>query len=269
MSMGRAMLVVVLALLAPGAVLAAATVEVVEVWPAGEALVVAPGQNVYLRMRYTTDAPARIWARPMLRGAAANAGSHPSPLYPPGSGEALGWFFFHEAGLEADAIRVSAGTGGRDTPVLVTLPLEVRSANVASAGTPPAWVARLKAEAEALQDENDRQRAAQQDDGSVAGAIADVATGLLLGLIPLLLLLMIGVPAWGLWRWRGGWRLAAAVPAVVMGLVLLNIIVGVAIDPTSHNLWPFEILMVGSAGLVWMLVLGVARRVRGVSGRKA
>ena len=66
-------------------------------------------------------------------------------------------------------------------------------------------------------------------------------------------------PFWGLWRWRGPWRLAAAVPALVMTLVVLNILVGVMIDPTSHNLWPFEVLMWGLASLAIMVVLALAR----------
>lgn len=43
----------------------------------------------------------------------------------------------------------------------------------------------------------------------------------------------------GLWRWRGGWRIAAA-PAMVMSFVVLRIVVDTARDPTSRNLWPFE-----------------------------
>jgi hypothetical protein len=57
--------------------------------------------------------------------------------------------------------------------------------------------------------------------------------------------------------------MSAAVPAALMGFVVVRLIVGVSIDPTSHNLWPFEILMVGLLSTVIMVVLTVARRVRG------
>ena len=71
------------------------------------------------------------------------------------------------------------------------------------------------------------------------------------------------VPAWGMWRWRGGWRIAAAVPAAMMVFVVLRIMFGVARDPMSHNLWPFEILQVGALSVVVMAVLLVARKLSG------
>jgi hypothetical protein len=74
----------------------------------------------------------------------------------------------------------------------------------------------------------------------------------------------IGVPLRCVWKWRGAWRAAAAVAAGIMGFVVLRILVGTAIDPTSHNLWPFEILMAGLAALAIVGVLKVLRRFAGV-----
>ncbi|MGC1728146.1 MAG: hypothetical protein WA747_02060, partial [Steroidobacteraceae bacterium] len=68
------------------------------------------------------------------------------------------------------------------------------------------------------------------------------------------------LPVRALVRWRGGWRLAAGVPAALMGFVVLRVIVGVAADPTSHNLWPFEILIAGLVSAVIMVVLTLVRR---------
>ncbi len=31
--------------------------------------------------------------------------------------------------------------------------------------------------------------------------------------------------------------------------ILLRVIVGIAVDPTSHNLWPFEVILAGGVGL--------------------
>jgi hypothetical protein len=62
------------------------------------------------------------------------------------------------------------------------------------------------------------------------------------------------------WKWRGGWRVAAAIPAGVVLFVVLRIVVDTARDPTSHNLWPFEILMVGGGALVTIGALKLARR---------
>jgi len=65
---------------------------------------------------------------------------------------------------------------------------------------------------------------------------------------------------WGLWRWRGGWRLFAAVPAAVMAFVVLRIVIDTTRDPTSHNLWPFEIVMWGGFSCGCMLLLGLAHK---------
>jgi len=75
-----------------------------------------------------------------------------------------------------------------------------------------------------------------------------------------LLLVGAGAPLWGLWKWRGGWRIAAAIPALAMAFVILRIVVDTARDPTSHNLWPFEILMWGAASAVAMGALALFKR---------
>ena len=45
-------------------------------------------------------------------------------------------------------------------------------------------------------------------------------------------------------RWRGGWRWAALVPLLLVLGVVLKIVVETRADPTSRNLWPFEVLVV-------------------------
>lgn len=49
-----------------------------------------------------------------------------------------------------------------------------------------------------------------------------------------------------------------------MLFVVLRIVVDTAHDPTSHNLWPFEILQVGVVALGIIAVLKLARRFLGV-----
>jgi hypothetical protein len=78
-----------------------------------------------------------------------------------------------------------------------------------------------------------------------------------------LLLVGAGAPLWGLWTWRGGWRVAAAVPALMMVFVIGRIVIDTARDPTSHNLWPFEILMWGGASAVAMGALALFRWLAG------
>lgn len=94
-------------------------------------------------------------------------------------------------------------------------------------------------------------------------------TVLFSGFMLFALLLLVGglsAPVWAMWKWHGGWRLAAAIPAAVMGFVVLRIIVGTSHDPTSHNLWPFEILSSGIVTLGMLATLVVARRFTAVPG---
>lgn len=53
---------------------------------------------------------------------------------------------------------------------------------------------------------------------------------------------------------RGGFGLPFGRSALVPGLavpsaVLLRVIVGTVADPTSHNLWPLELILAGAVGL--------------------
>lgn len=45
-----------------------------------------------------------------------------------------------------------------------------------------------------------------------------------------------------------------------MAFVLLRLQIDTARDPTSHNLWPFEIVMWGAFSCAWMLMLGFAHK---------
>jgi hypothetical protein len=237
------------------------TVEVAGTWPAGESVTLSRNQTFYLHLRYRSDQPVQIWARPYFEGEPAHAGSNPSRVYPAGSGEALGWFFL-DPDARVDEVRISAGDGSTNgTHVVATYPVAVTGGDASTqAGAQPAWVTTLRAADQAAQDAAYRE-AANRPVG--AGEML-FFTGFML-LMAALGLFGLLAPVWGLWRWRGGWRIAAAAPAVVMGFVVLRILVGTSIDPTSHNLWPFEVLMAGAASTVFMIVLMVARRVSGAN----
>src|SRR5690606_37849763 len=90
--------------------------------------------------------------------------------------------------------------------------------------------------------------------------------GLMLAL-PLMGLLGFLLPIWMVRRWHGGWRAAAALPLGLMLVVVLNIVAGVALNPRSHNLWPFEILMAGALCTAFSLSLLLLRRFAGGKAR--
>ena len=128
----------------------------------------------------------------------------------------------------------------------------------AQARTEPAWLARLRAEEQRLQREDYERRMSEP----VSAGDQAFAAGFMLAV------LAIGVggialPIRAMRRWQGGWRFAAAVPAGWVGLVVLRIALGTALDPTSHNLWPFEVLQASVVSLVLIGAMTLGRRVLG------
>jgi hypothetical protein len=250
-------LLAILALAWTGTAHAETKVRLLETFPpSGSDIVVPPGENVYLRIAYETDTPVRIWARPYFQGKEIAAGSSPSPEYS-GKGELLGFFFLQPPGGQVDEIRVTAGDGSRKgTPEIARFPIRAYSYAGAPAVSPePQWVAPMRdAQNKAM---NDAMKA-QMDKPISAGEA--VFFGGFMFVFAALGLLGLGWPAWALWRWRDQWRWWAAVPFALVAFVVLRIAVGTAIDPTSHNLWPFEILMAGGCSVIAMAVITVLRR---------
>jgi len=234
--------------------LADTTVRVLETYPAGDSGTLGRNQNFSLRLAYSTDQPAGIWIAPYFQGKRVNAGSSPSQKYS-GSGEAIAWFFLMQPGDQVDEIRITAGDGGTNTtPIVATYRVHV-SGVTASGGdsSPPAWVAELRERANAAH----QQAIADHRNKPVTSGDMALFSGFMLAVFA------VGIagfaaPAWSLWRWRGGWRAAAIVPAAILAFVVLRIVIDTARDPTSHNLWPFEILMAGalSAALTALLMIG-------------
>ncbi len=251
---------VAIALLTAATAGATTTVRLVDTWPAGDSITLHHNQNFYLHLAYTSDQPVHIWARPYFEGKSVNAGSNPSRVYPAGSGEALGWFSPMEPGAQVDEVRITAGDGTlKGTTTIATFPVSIMSDDETVAESArPSWLTRLRQQDKAAQD------AAYQKAMNQPFSAGDMLLfyGFMLVAAALGIFGIVG-PAWGLWRWRGGWRIAAALPAGAMAFVILRLIVDTARDPTSHNLWPFEIVMAGGACSVVMVVLIVARKLSG------
>jgi hypothetical protein len=237
---------------------AATTVDVLDTEPAGRTVTLGSGQTFYIRIVYSTDTPVRIWARPYFEGREVNAGSNPSHLHE-GEGEALAWFFFlGEPGQQVDEIRISAGDGSNEgTHELERVQVSITAGTApARATAEPTWLARLKAEEERLQRETYERRMSEPlTAGDQVFAAGFVLAVLALGIGG------IALPILAMRRWQRGWRLAAAIPALWVGFVVLRIALGTALDPTSHNLWPFEILQASVVSLVLIGAVTLGRRV--------
>lgn len=247
------------ALGAAGSADAATTVRVIETWPAGDRVVLARNRNFHLRLAYASDAPVGIWIATYFRGERVRAGSSPSPRYS-GSGETIAWFFLQEPDVEVDEIRIKAGDGGvNTTPVVATYRVHVVSGEAApGSDSPPSWVTAL----------GERSRAAMKEQADAAAdapmSVMDLLlfAGLMLAL-PSAPFLGFLAPILAYRRWQGGWRIAAAVPGIMMAFVVLRIAVGVVIDRTSHNLWPFETLMAGAVSIGAIALLVMLRKLTG------
>jgi hypothetical protein len=249
--------------LSPGSRAHATTiVQIVSTDPPGDVVTLGSNQSFYLHLRYQTDQPVQIWARPYFHGKPAHAGSNPSRVYPAGSGEAIGWFFLFKPGTEVDEVRIAAGDGSlKGTPLVATYPVKVRGGDQPIGGqVTPDWVTRLRA-LDAAEQKADYQR---RMSAPVSAGDRILFSGFMLGML-VIGVLGFAAPACGLWRWRGGWRIAAAVPAALMAFVVLRILLGTLFDPTSHNLWPFEILQAGALSVAIMIAVAVARKFTGAN----
>ena len=235
-------------------------VDVIETYPSGVDVVLPGNQNFNLRLAYSTETPVGIWVTPYFRGQRVGVGSSPSARYT-GSGEALAWFFFMQPGDQIDEIRITAGDGGTSTtPVVAVYRVHVTGGSKPGPQTPPAWVTEMGEAAKAAMDQSVKAKTSAPEsafDSLLFGAFMILMLGV--GIVGLV------VPVAALLRWRGGWRLAALVPTALTSFVVLRILFGVGRDPTSHNLWPFEILIAGSESLAVLAVLLIARRVTGAN----
>lgn len=72
---------------------------------------------------------------------------------------------------------------------------------------------------------------------------------------------VIGLEFNAIKRWDGIWRWLAAAPLALMAADAVWIWLDLAKDPTSHNLWPLELMLVGAAGLPIVGFLWLARQV--------
>jgi len=234
-----------------------ATIEAMH--PAADATLGRNG-TFYVLIAYQSDEPVSLWARPYLDGKEVTQAMSNASARREGASEALGWFALTEPGY-VDEIRIRAGGGDpyREWELArVDVQLRWTAAQVPDEATPQ-WVKELQAADDA------RTRADAERRASEPLSRRDVA--FMNGFMLFMLALGLGgviVPVWSAWKWRGGWRIAALVPAGALAFVALRIVFDTARDPTSHNLWPFEIITFGGGALVAIGVLSLARRIAGV-----
>ncbi|MFH0798930.1 MAG: hypothetical protein V2A66_01970 [Pseudomonadota bacterium] len=70
----------------------------------------------------------------------------------------------------------------------------------------------------------------------------------------------IGLSIYLLKRWNGFFRIAAALPVLVLTGFIAVVSIGIAKDPTSHNLWPFELVMWGGGTFIYLGLVALLKR---------
>jgi len=250
----RALIFVMLAVAALGAH-GESRVQIVATDPAGEGAL-GRDEPFYLRIKFALDQPLKIWAHPYYQDKPV-PGARTNPSLPhTGGGYALGWFSLNGAGV-VDQVRIKLG-GGKPYRewYAETYPVKVTgTGQPAAQRTRSAWVGEMLA----VEQERHRTESTRRMNQPASTSARAVTWGLMLVVLGLLVV-GTGGPLWAVWKWRGAWRAAATVPAVIMAFVIMRILIDTAIDPTSHNLWPFEILMWGSASAVAIGALALVKR---------
>lgn len=234
-------------------------VEVLETYPPGDRVELGPGQEFHLRIAYSTDPFARIFARPYLDGRRVYANTSPSPAYR-GKGETTAWFSFTDADDSADEIRIFVGnSSGLKKPALVYQVSIVGSDTAGAAPPAPVWVATLKDSVEAAT--GGPQQPMTRGDKVGLNAFMIAVFGLaLFGLV---------APIWCFRRWQGGWRIAAAIPMVGMGLFVAFLLLTAVFNPGSLGLLPFVVLMAAVPCSIAIVVLFLVRKFTGADRREA
>jgi len=196
------------------------------------------GEAFYARVQYQTDREIRIWGRGK-EAALAPGKSHPSPVYGPGSGEALVWFSLDVPG-KIDIMRIQAVPLGREDAVAVLeVPVNLRWENVAPKHGRAAWVDPMSA---------DQQRRVQENLSPPSGLGWDIFTALILASTPGYLLLQ----GFAFWRMRGRTGVAFWLPVGVMALVYLVALIAVL---AGSNIAPIWVVFMSPIALIYVIVL--------------
>lgn len=241
--------VLALVLLAASAA-AEVRVEVMETDPTSPTILKS-WESFYLRVRYETDRPIRVKARAFLDGKEVTTIAGGSPRYDDGKGETLVWLSFAKP-ARVDRVVVNAEdarTPGTLAETALAVDLTWIKDQQSVPRIKPKWVTQMQAHQDRLVE---TQLAARSEghDGAGTPGVPILVFG-----VPLYLILH----PWALWRLRGRWRLAAAVPLVpmlgVLGYTIIAFLAG------SH-LFPPVLVLSASATSLYLGALLVAYHFR-------
>jgi hypothetical protein len=207
---------------------------------------------LHLRVGYESDQPLRLQAAAYRGGQKMPGRTNPSPVYPAGEGEALVWTSLMD-GEAADEIRITASDARWRPLAEARVAVDVRWSRGAPAREAAEWAKTLGAEQQSRVGADMRTIGGSTSSGPLAAAGSLLVGSLFLSL-PGYLLAQVLV----LLKFQRGWRLAGAVPLLVMIPVALFSLFALI---SGSNLWPITMIFASPFGLVYLAVLAVLRRV--------
>ena len=206
-------------------------------------------EQFHLHIGYETDRPIRIYVEAFFGNQRMPSMTGGSPLYHPGSGETDVWIAYTEP-VRVDKIVVRAeDKGTRVGQAEIPVGLAWTGIKQPSSRQPAPWVERFRVE-------NERRHKAEHDAyrNRPEPWWENALFFLLPWAVPGYFILQIAL----LRRYRGGWRGAAAVPAVPMAGVLIYTVFALL---AGSNLFPLVLIFTSPFALLYLLGLMVVRRV--------
>jgi hypothetical protein len=226
-------------------------VRVIETDPASPATL-GHWEQFYLRIAYEADQPIRVRAEAYSGGKAVPSTNSGSPRYDTGAGEAMFWIAYTTP-ARVDRIVVSAEDEKTHKPVAqaeMAVNLTWTGQKMAARRPKPEWVVSLQAERDRRHKEEMREYANRPRPWWEPVLFMAAMWSIPLYFIVQIVLLL---------RWRGGWRIAAAIPAVPMLLVLGHAIFALF---AGSNIFPIVLVFTCMPVLIYLTILVVLRRFR-------
>jgi hypothetical protein len=226
-------------------------VQVIETDPPAPATL-GHWEEFHLRIAYETDVPVRIRAFPYFSGKPVPGMTSGSLRHGPGKGEALFWIAYTKPAfvdriiVRAEDDRTQKPIAQSEFPVNLVWTGQQRAVRRQKAD----WVVRIQAENDRIMKEEAREYASRPRPWWEP-VLFFAATWA----VPLYFIVQAVV----LWRWRGGWRIAAAIPAVPMLAVLLHAIFAFF---AGSNIFPLFLIFFCLPALIYLLILVMLRRLR-------
>lgn len=227
--------------------------------------------SFYLRYRIAAQEPVRVGVEAYARGVKLPVGNSGQNHFAAGTHTGAAFFFVQQQEpVQVDEIRLPIwreSTHWQQPPdwvVSVPVSLLHLPGSPRSRAPLPDWVNAWNKEREMQRQA--AMRAAQAKAAAQESWVEDLLLrGFLIVIVFVLPLAALVLPAWAAWAWERPYRIhALAVCAIFVGK-LGTLVFDVARDPTSHNLWPLELMMwtvplLAYLGGVWLWRRAALRR---------